>query len=206
MNPPAPPSAARISVLAFVPLLILGMLVIMTNAGVSATPSAKAATDTVTVTATVGSALAVADQCSGAYAITVALGTYSDGTPCAVQFGATNIASVSLRVAASTNPFLSPANFANEGATCANLGTVDEVGLKLVSVVAPTTNTWTCALGADDNNSTAAHKGLTTTAQPMCNSAALGVTNTCTFAIGIWEAGSNAPPGAYTGTVNLSVI
>jgi hypothetical protein len=197
-------SPARMSALALLPLLLLGMLVLLTNAGVSATPSAKAATDSVAVTATVGSLLAVADQCSGAYAITVLMGGYEDGTPCAVQFGSSNNANVSLRAAASTNPFLSPANFANEGATCAALGTVDEVGLKITAVGASVSNTWGCATTADNTN--AGHKGLTTTDQPICNTGALGTTLTCSFAIGVFEAGSNATSGAYTGTVNLSVV
>ncbi len=188
------------------PLALLVAAAALTNAGIDPTPPASGATtDTVTVTATVGSTLDVADQCSGAMAITVTMGGYADGT-CAINFGASNDASVTLRVGSSAGAFLSGGVFADEGTSCANLSAADEVGLKVVSVTAPTTNSWGCAVGAAGNNATTAHKGVPDTDTAVCQSAAPGTTNTCTLGVGVFEQGSNATAGAYAGTLNLSVI
>lgn len=179
---------------------------LMANIGFDPTPGAVAATtDSVTVTATVGSTLDIADQCSGAMAITVAMGVYSDGS-CAVNFGASNDSSVNLRASSSAGAFLAPANFADESTTCANLASADKVGLKVVSVSAPTTNTWGCALGAATDNTTSAHKGVPDSFTNVCLSAATGTTNTCTLGVGVFESGSDAPANAYTGTLNLDVV
>lgn len=188
-----------------VPAFLLLLAAVFAAAGHEPVPAAPAATtDNVTVTATVGSALDVADQCAGAMAITVTMAAYSDGT-CAVNFGATNDASVTLRANSSAGAFFS-GNFADEGATCANLATVDEAGLKVVSVGAGVTNQWGCALGAATDNTTTSHKGVPDSATAVCLSSATGVTNTCTLGVGVLEVGSDATAGSYTGTLNLDVI
>jgi hypothetical protein len=188
------------------PLLLLNAAALLANHGMDPTPRASgASTDSVVVTATVASSLDVQDQCTGAVAITVVMGGYADGT-CAINFGASNDPSVNLRVSSSAGAFLSPANFADEGGACANLATADKVGLKVVSVGAGVTNQWGCALGAAGNNATTSHKGVPDAFTNVCLSSALGVTNTCTLGIGVFEFGSNATAGAYTGTVNLDVI
>lgn len=189
-----------------IPLVLLLGAGIVANAGVDPTPSAiGATTDNVTVTATVGSTLDMADGCSGAIGITVAMGTYAGGS-CAITFGASNDSSVNLRASSSAGAFLAPANFADEGGTCANLSAADEVGLKVVSVTAPTTNTWGCAVGGVADNTLTSHKGVPDAFTNVCLSAATGTTNTCTLGIGVFEFGSNAPANSYTGTLNLDVL
>lgn len=188
------------------PALLLAIIAVMANIGLDPTPKAVGATtDSVTVTATVGSVLDIADQCSGAMSISVILGTYSDGT-CAINFGASNDTSVYLRASSSAGVFLGPANFADEGTTCANLATVDEVGLKVVSVGAGVTNEWGCALGAATDNTTTSHKAVPDAFTNVCLSSTAVTTNTCTLGIGVVEVGSDAPAGSYTGTLNLDVL
>jgi hypothetical protein len=168
------------------PLLVLIGAAAVVNGGIDPTPDAVgASTDTVTVTATVAAFLDVQDQCSGAMPITVVGGASS-----------------------SAGAFLSPAGFADEGATCANLSAVDEAGLKVAAVgggvtVAPA---WGCAVGAATNNTTTAHKGVPDTFTNMCVASTMVINNSCTLGIGVFEVGSNATPGAYTGTLNLDVV
>lgn len=192
---------------AILPLLLLAAAALLANLGFSPEQRAVAATDTVNVTATVSSSLSVADQCSGALGITVVLGAHADGT-CAVQFGSTNDASVTLRAAAAASPFIG--SFANEGATCANLGSdatpVDEAGLEVTAVGANVTKSWSCATGAASDNTLLSYAGLTTTAANVCATTATGTTLSCTLGVGVFEAGSNLAPGSYTGTINLDVI
>ncbi len=188
------------------PITLLVTAAVLANAGLDPTPSATGAiTDSVLVTATVGSTLDVQDQCTGNIGITVLLGVYSDGT-CAINFGASNDSSVTLRARGAATPFLAPANFANEGTTCANLSGVDEAGLKVAAITPPTTNVWCPALGAAGNNTTSAHKGAPAAYANVCQSAALGITNTCTLGIGVFETGAPATAGAYTGTLQLDVL
>jgi hypothetical protein len=191
-----------------VPLTLLVAAAVLANGGVDPTPQAVgASTDSVVTTATVGGFLDVQDQCSGAMPITVVGGAYADGV-CAINFGSTNDATTTLRASSSAGAFLSPAGFADEGATCANLSAVDEAGLKVAAVgggvtVAPA---WGCAVGAATNNTTTAHKGVPDTFTNMCVASTMVINNSCTLGIGVFEVGSNATPGAYTGTLNLDVV
>lgn len=202
---PRPDRLRRARALWFVPFVLLLAAAVLANLGIATEQKAVAATDSVTVTATVASSLAVADQCAtaGALGISVTLGAHSAGS-CAIQFGSTNDSSVTLRGAASTTPFIT--SFANEGAICANLSAVDEAGLKIVSVGASVTKAWPCATGAVADNTLTSYAGLTTTAANLCTTGALGTTLECTVGVGVFEAGSDLAPGSYTGTLNLDVI
>jgi hypothetical protein len=188
------------------PIVVLLGAALAANGGMDPTPDAVgASTDTVTVTATVGSFLDVQDQCTGAIGITVLPGGHADGG-CAINFGSTNDATTFLQVGSPAGAFLSPANFADQAAACGALGTVDEAGLKFVSAVAPAAKSagFTCTatpLGTN-NQYTTIPDGYTN----ICDSGAMVITNSCTLGIGVWEQGSNAAPGAYTGTLNLQVI
>ena len=200
----APIVTRRFRAVWFIPFVLLLAAGLLANVGMSPVPNASAATDSVTVTASVSSSLSVADGCSGAMSITVAMGAHADAT-CAINFGSTNDADVTLRAAAAASPFI--ASFANNSDACAALGSVDESGLKVVSVGGTVTRAtaWTCALTAAGTN--AGYNGLTTTATNVCQTnATLGTSQTCTLGVGVWEQGSNLAPGSYTGTVNLDVI
>lgn len=188
------------------PALILIVAAILANLGVKPTPSAQAAsTDSVTVTATVASAVSITD-CGANLALTVAIGTYSDAG-CAITFGATNDTTTTARVYRPAGATFFSSIFADEGGTCANLGTVDEAGWKTASV-SQGSNASSCAtLEPLNENDSAAHKGLTTTATNACASSTNDLANACVVAIGVWEAAPNASGGASaTGTLNFDVV
>lgn len=194
----------RTRTLPLIALVVLVAAAVLANLGMSPTPRANAAaTDSVLVTATIPSNLTVVD-CGANMAIAVVLGGYDDAS-CAVTFGSSNDSSVTLLAAGSTATLFSSV-FANEGGTCADLGGVDEAGLKIISVGANVSNQWGCTAGGVGTNNTLAHKGLTTTPANICQTSLVGTTHTCTFGIGVFEFGSDAAPSAPTATVNLSMI
>lgn len=188
-----------------VPLLLASLLVaaVLSNAGVHVAQPAKAATtDSVVVTATVPSGLSIADQCAGAMGISVVLGGHA-ADDCQIQFGATNDSSVNLRASSSAGTFFN-AGFADEGATCAALGTVDEAGLKVSAVGTSVTNSWGCTTTATATNG--GYKGVPDAFTNVCLTGALGTTLTCDLAVGTWEQGSDLANGSLTGTLNLDVL
>ena len=85
--------------------MLLALAALAANGGLRAAPSAQAATtDSVATTATVGSVLDIADQCSGTMDITVVLGGHA-ADDCQINFGGSNDASVTLRATSSAgNP------------------------------------------------------------------------------------------------------
>jgi hypothetical protein len=191
--------------LPFVVLVLAGLLA---NFGIPLAPNAHGATtDTVAVNATVASAgLDMGDSCGSSIAINVVMGGNKDGS-CAFTFGSTNDATTWLRVSSSAGAFLTgPGTIADEGAVCANMASADKVGLKVLSVTAPSTNVWGCATSTADTNTGTPYKGIPDTYTNTCASGAMGTANACTLGVGVFETGSNATAGSYTGSLLLDVI
>lgn len=163
-------------------------------------PGAEAATDTVAVTATVGSSLSVSDTCSGAIGISIVLSSYAAGS-CAFEFGSTNDATTTLRISSSAGAFLS-GGFADAPATCGALAN-DTVGIKVTSVGSGVTSSL-CTVSAAGTNADLV--GIPDAATNACAATTAVTNNTCTLAVGIKETGSDTTAGTYTGTLNLDVL
>lgn len=180
--------------------MIIGLL---TNAGVQWTPAAVAAgTDSIVTTATVGSSLEVADQCGGAFTVTVTVSAFA-GNGCAVDFGSSNDATTNLQVGSTAGAFLAGGVFGDHGGSCTALSG-DTTGLKVSAVGAGVTAATGCTVSAAGTN--ADFVGVPDTLTSICSSTIIGTTNSCTLAVGIIETGGDAPAGNYAGTLNLDVI
>ena len=190
------------------PLVLCAVALILANSGVPLEPNATAATtDNINVTATVDSTITVSDGCAGALALTVAMGGYTDAE-CPITFGSSTDSTVTLRAKGSTATFLSGGAFADETTnttTCVALSAVDEVGLKINAVTSANVTNQLCSanssLGANTNHRTVPDSFL-----PICTTATASVAHGCTVGVGVFEAGSNAVNGTYSGTLNLDVI
>jgi hypothetical protein len=188
----------------FIPLLILAVAAVLANAGVSMTRDAHGATSNVTVTATVAPITStVSNGCSGAIAFTVTQNNYSSGS-CALTFGSSNASNITLSVQDSTvgDAFFA-SNFADATADCAPMASSDQVGYKILSGANTTATVNKCSASASGNTQISDipnNVPIGTSADVACTTSAIG-SQKCEFEVGTFEAGSNAPAGAYTGTI-----
>ena len=190
------------------PLVLCAVAILLANSGVPLEPKAAAATTgNVNTTVTVDSTLTISDGCGSALALTVAMGGYTDAQ-CPITFGSSTDATVSLRAKGSTATFLSGGAFADETTnttTCVALSGADEVGLKINAVTsANVTNQLCSALSSLGTNSN--HRTVPDTFLPICTTATASVAHGCTVGVGVFEFGSNAVNGTYSGTLNLDVL
>lgn len=181
--------------------LALAALALVASLGIGLSREAHAATDTVAVTATVGSSVSVADACSGAVSIAVVLGGYADGS-CAIDFGSTNDSTTTLRIGSSAGAFMS-GGFTDHVGACGVLSG-DTAGVKVTSVSASVTSSLGCTVSAAGTN--ADYLAVPDAMSNACAATALGTTNRCTLAVGIKETGADTTAGSYSGTLNIDVI
>lgn len=199
---------AFILVAAWSLVLALAAAAMLSMTGASLTPKATAATQNVTVGATVGVALTInvpGGTCGAAQnpSLAITLGDpHSVSQSCVVQFGG-NDATIRLRVEDTTAiPFLG--TIPNTASACAALGAGDEAGMK---VIANSVNAVpTCAAsGTAVNNH---YRAVPGTGSPMnvCDSNLVGAAHSCTAQWAVAETGAPLAAGSYNGTAQFSVV
>jgi hypothetical protein len=181
--------------------MAVALAIVVALCGVSV-QAADGATDTVTVTSTVGSVVSVADGCSSSIAIFVTLSAYQSGT-CTFTFGSTNDPTTTLRISSSPGALMSGGVFADHSGGCGVLA-ADTTGVKVSTVGAGVSAGLGCTVSAAGTNGdfVAVPDAFTNT----CQGTTLGSSaNTCTLAVGL-RAGAATPAGSYVGTINVDVI